>query len=325
MHWLWDNIRLKKEDRIGMSALITFLLIFLFFKWYLLFIHRPVQDQFRVLELDEYDHTIIDSVASTRKPKKTGFTSSEKKPTWIVATSSSIGKVKQTTNEKQTFSFFSFDPNTIHEDSLKLLGFNQKVCRNLIKYRNAGGRIKSPEGLLRIYGMDSLFYHRIRPYVSIKNKTTKEIRSNIYTGVQKPFKTALSLEEIDINVADTLSFKRLRGIGTVYANRIVKYRKSLGGFYSIDQINEVWGISDSLFLSIKPYLRIDASEIQKKNINEMDKENLAKHPYVDWREAKIITKFRKMHGDFESIDQLYKLHGIDTGLVDTLKYYFAVK
>ena len=327
MHWFWDNIRLKKEDRVGMSALITFLFIFLFFKWYLLFMHSPDSKQFRALELDEYDHFILDSISTFNKPQKPGYSFSKKKPIKIegVSETAIVDNVIPTVNEKQILSFFTFDPNTVHEDSLRLLGFNQNVCRNLLRYRNAGGRIRTPEALLKIYGMDSLFYQKIEPYVSIKKKTANDTNSDKYKRYQKPFKKALALGEIDINVADTMTFKKLRGIGSVYANRIVKYRRSLGGFYSIDQINEVWGISDSLFLKIKPYLKIDISELQKKDINVMDKDNLAKHPYIDWKEAKIIAKFKKMHGDFESIDELYKLHGIDPGLVDTLKYYFAVK
>ena len=310
-----------------MSALIIFLLFFLFFKWYFLSIHKADDGRFRALESHEYDHIIIDSVSAIGELKSPVYSYSKRNHSREEKTSATVSedKLKSSLNIKQTFSFFTFDPNTAPEDSLRLLGFNQKVCRNLVKYRNAGGRIKTPGALLRIYGMDSLFYQEIKPFINIKKNIANEIKTNKYTGIQKPFRKSLALAEIDINMADTMTFKRLKGIGSVYANRIVKYRRSLGGFYSVDQINEVWGISDSLFMNIKPFLRVDEAELKKKNINQMDKDNLAKHPYIDWKEAKIITKFKKMHGDFESIDELYKLHGIDSGLVDTLKYYFAVK
>ena len=94
---------------------------------------------------------------------------------------------------------------------------------------------------------------------------------------------------------------------------------------SIDQLKEVWGISDSLFLQVRPYLVEDHSNLDKRNINELAMNELAKHPYIDWKQAKIISKYMKMHGSFGSMDELHKIHGIDPKLIDTLTYYFEAR
>lgn len=72
-----------------------------------------------------------------------------------------------------------------------------------------------------------------------------------------------SVAPIEINSADTTLFKSLPGIGEVYALRIIKYRKLLGGFVEIDQIKEVYGIKNELFIELKPYLTIDTKRVKK--------------------------------------------------------------
>ena len=60
---------------------------------------------------------------------------------------------------------------------------------------------------------------------------------------------------VNINTADTSAFIALPGIGNKLALRIVNFRDKLGGFYSIDQIGETYGLPDSVFRKIKPILK----------------------------------------------------------------------
>ena len=49
---------------------------------------------------------------------------------------------------------------------------------------------------------------------------------------------------VELNMADTTTLKKVPGIGPVFANRIVKYRNLLGGFYAVSQLREVYGIDE---------------------------------------------------------------------------------
>lgn len=110
-------------------------------------------------------------------------------------------------------------------------------------------------------------------------------------------------ETIDINEADTNLLKKIPGIGSTYANRIVKYKNLLGGYVSIEQLKEVWGIDNELFCKICPYIRI-TPKIEKLNVNTVEFKDLIKHPYINKEQARIIIDIRERKGNFESINRL---------------------
>ncbi|HBK40302.1 MAG TPA: hypothetical protein DDZ57_01845, partial [Porphyromonadaceae bacterium] len=51
--------------------------------------------------------------------------------------------------------------------------------------------------------------------------------------------------------------------------RIVKYRNLLGGFVSVEQLREVYGIDNELFSRISPYIQADEN-FRKLWINELE-------------------------------------------------------
>lgn len=61
---------------------------------------------------------------------------------------------------------------------------------------------------------------------------------------------------VELNSADTTELKRLRGIGSVLSARIVKYRTKLGGFSSVEELKNVYGLSDETYQSILPHVWI---------------------------------------------------------------------
>ena len=320
MNWFWDNLLLKKEDRLGMLVFLGILVLLLIGRWVLVVWYTP-----QFVEFDSSKYNDVEFIDIQKEPleKNSEVLSTHRidKPQKFINKSMPIQAAKDPLTHE--ISLFDFDPNLIGKDSLLLLGLSGYAAANLLKYRSNGGRFNEASDLKRIYGLDEEKYEKLEPHVRIMTTAKEAIEKQ--TVKPKSKKQKLALGSIDINLADTTDFKSLRGIGSVYANRMVKFRGSLGGYFSIDQINEVWGISDSLYLAIKPYLKIDTSSLQKRNINLQSKESLAKHPYIDWKKAKTITKYRKMHGDFSSIDELYKLHGLDDAFVDTLSQYFTVQ
>ncbi|MEM9544410.1 MAG: helix-hairpin-helix domain-containing protein [Bacteroidota bacterium] len=331
MNWLWDNVCLKKEERAGMFVFICILFVLLMIKWYLVAWYKPNSDEWSCERFAEIEYMIWNDEGNRKKVSQSSGITTE------IDTEPISKRKSQTSNYTQKesrVSIFEFDPNRISYDSLLLLGLKSYAAKNMIKYREKGGRFKTPDDLKRVYGLERSLFERIEPYVKIEESSKKKLEKIEEQKIatmpiaqeRKKSKTPmLAPHSIDINLADTTELKKLKGIGSVYANRIVKFRRSLGGYFSIEQINQVWGISDSLYLSIKPFLKNSSPDIQKKNINELDKKSLSRHPYVDWKNAKTIMSYRKMHGDFESIDDLRQMHGLSEGFIDTLAYYFDVR
>jgi DNA uptake protein ComE-like DNA-binding protein len=137
-------------------------------------------------------------------------------------------------------------------------------------------------------------------------------------------KNKLSLQVLDINQADSIAWERLPGIGEKLSSRIVKYRERLGGFVSMAQMKEVYGISDSLILALQPQLTLKKDFFPRKLIiNEADYGMLRKHPYVTQAMAKILLVFRKQHGIIENEGVLMKINGLDSVEIKKLLPYLS--
>jgi competence ComEA-like helix-hairpin-helix protein len=102
----------------------------------------------------------------------------------------------------------------------------------------------------------------------------------------------------------------LPGIGSKLAARIVNFREKLGGFYSVEQVGETYGVPDSTFQKIKNRLVVN-SEVRKVNINLATKEELKTHPYIRWQLANAIVEYRNQHGPFKSLEDLKKIVLVD--------------
>jgi DNA uptake protein ComE-like DNA-binding protein len=130
---------------------------------------------------------------------------------------------------------------------------------------------------------------------------------------------------LPINQADTADWALLRGVGSVLSRRIVSYRKALGGFVSIDQVAEVYGISPVLFEDIKPYLTLDSIELEAIDVNKASLRRLRNHPYMDYYMARAIVDARQTKGPFASLDQVEELEVFDAELWGKLENYLMVE
>ena len=116
-------------------------------------------------------------------------------------------------------------------------------------------------------------------------------------------------EIIEINSADTATLKKLRGIGKILSTRIVKYRNRLGGFYSINQLKEVYGLRPKTFKIIQPFLHCDTSMITKININKVSFKQLLRHPYLNYQQVKSIFRYKDKHHTIKNLQELEPLLG----------------
>jgi DNA uptake protein ComE-like DNA-binding protein len=145
--------------------------------------------------------------------------------------------------------------------------------------------------------------------------TTKFKARENFAGKNKKFEppkyVRKKIEPLEINAADTTAFIALPGIGSKLAQRIVTFREKLGGFYDVSQVGEVYGLRDSVFRKILPYLKCNAGSIQKININSAGKEVLKAHPYIRWSMANAMLTYRDQHGSFNNIVDLATIESID--------------
>lgn len=107
----------------------------------------------------------------------------------------------------------------------------------------------------------------------------------------------------EINSADTSQLKRIQGIGSVYSNRIVKFRKRLGGFVDIEQIAAVYGLNENMVDSIKKYFTLDLSKVKKISLEDANSYELRRYPFLSEKIIDEYLEFRTKRST-ESVDSL---------------------
>ena len=107
-------------------------------------------------------------------------------------------------------------------------------------------------------------------------------------------------EHVVLNTADTTILKTVPGIGPYYARKIMEYGKRLGGYVSVDQLDEIEGFP----LDAKDYLTIEGATPHKLNVNTLSLNELRKHPYLNFYQAKAITEYRRLHGPLHALSDL---------------------
>ncbi|MEM8565449.1 MAG: helix-hairpin-helix domain-containing protein [Bacteroidota bacterium] len=119
--------------------------------------------------------------------------------------------------------------------------------------------------------------------------------------------------QFDINEADTNQLKQLRGIGSVFSKRILKYRDLLGGFVRVDQLSEVYGLQDSVLMQLDTLVFV-ASDFSPRmiDINASNANQLSKHPYLKKSVARAISNYRYQHGDFSEPTELRNIRLLDS-------------
>jgi competence ComEA-like helix-hairpin-helix protein len=113
---------------------------------------------------------------------------------------------------------------------------------------------------------------------------------------------------IEVNSATQQDFEKLYGIGKVYAERIITFRDKLGGFYSINQLKDVFGIEDSTFQKFKKNLTIKPVKPKKININTATYDELITNPYFFSTVAKQIVGYRNKIKQYSSIEDVKNLY-----------------
>ena len=199
---------------------------------------------------------------------------------------------------------FPFDPNTADSTQLLRLGLEPWQVRNIYKYRAAGGIFRKKEDFARVYGLTQKMYRELEPYIRISadyqpaSLLVKEEKQE-HDTLLFPQKIAEG-ETVDLAVADTSELKTVPGIGSYFARKIVDYRERLGGYVSVEQLDEI----DGFPLQAKKYLRLGEMEVRKLNLNTLSLSELRRHPYLNYYQARTIVEYRRKKGALKSLDDL---------------------
>jgi len=202
---------------------------------------------------------------------------------------------------------FPFDPNTADSTQLLRLGLQPWQVRNIYKYRAAGGIYREPSDFARLYGLTLKQYRQLEPYIRISEDyqpaarfISKDVTMEERDTMQYPVKLQPQ-ERIVLNTADTAQLRKVPGIGHYFARKIVEYRERLGGYVSVQQLLEIENFPDT---AVNYFIIPDDTQLRKLNLNRLSLNELKRHPYISFYQARAIVDYRRLHGPLESLQQL---------------------
>ena len=291
----------SRGERNGIIILLFLIVVFAFVSKY---IHLLKPDE--SIDFSEYEQK-IDEFEKSLKQQNNQFNDT-----------SALLSNADTVNVPD--SLFKFDPNTATDTIFLMLGVKSKQIKTIRNYLSKGGKFYKPEGFKKIYGISPTLYDKLEPYIEIAQLEKQKEYSKEYTkeypkynnfNDKKPYTKDQTYVKkdvsviVEINAADTTELKKIKGIGSSFAKRIIKYRDMLGGFIKKEQLLEVYGIDSLKYVQIQPFIEINSSLINKININTATIEEMGKRPYIKYKNAKSIINHRTKKGLFKSVDDVF--------------------
>lgn len=281
---LKDFLYFTRGERRGILVLITgIILIFLSGYLYSFWQNRQMlsdkEIQQQISALKEYDDFIA-SVQIKEKNTRNYSKYPEKQPAPAISP-------------------VPFNPNTADSATLRRLGLPEWMAGNILHYRRKGGKFRKPEDFRKVYGLTEEQYQLLSPYISIPPEDTARRMASLYlpqVSKDSIYKYPAGTV-IDLNSADTIELKKIPGIGSGIARLITGYRQRLGGYYRIEQLEDI----HLDYRQLEGWFKIQPEEIKCINLNRASVERLRNHPYIDFYQAKAFVEYRKKKGTLHSL------------------------
>ena len=284
---MWkDFLNYTKTERQGIIVLVVLILgVYAAPKLFSFFTHAEDTDCRENEKFDKEYNDFISSLRETQPHQKSGhsFQSSPQREIKLAV----------------------FDPNIADSTTFLSLGLPSWMIKNILHYRYKQGKFRHPEDFRKIYGLTEEQYQTLRPYIQITedfSSTNKDtVRLLTTPSIQRDTLVKyLPGTIISLNSADTTELKKIPGIGSSIARMIVNYRERLGGFFRIEQLQEIHLKAEKL----RPWFSIDTHQTRRINVNKTGMERMMHHPYINYYQAKVIIEYRKKKGFLKSLKQL---------------------
>ena len=207
---------------------------------------------------------------------------------------------------------FRFNPNNLSLTQWEQLGLTGHQASIIKHYEAGGGHFYKKDDLKKIYGLTADDYQRLEPYITID--ADPYVAHKAQPGVL-----------IEINSADSARLTQIRGVGPAFAARIIAYRQRLGGFRTVEQLKEIYGIDSARYAEISSGVKVNTSRVTRININEVDFEGLRKFPYLTNKQTNAIIQYRKQHGNYKGIADMKNIVLLDENILRKIEPYLVFK
>ncbi len=187
--------------------------------------------------------------------------------------------------------------------------------------------------------------------LSLSQAKAEELESKLQAIERKEYTykrdtIQIRLRDFDPNTADSLTLREL-GLPHWMARSVLRYRAKGGKFRTPEAFRKVYGMNDTLFATLQPYIQIDTTLFAKRDtVRWASDTTFAKKLYKEKRDTILclnsadtaslqlirgigkytaiqIIKYRNQLGGYASVTQLREIPNLPT-IADSIMPYFTV-
>lgn len=221
---------------------------------------------------------------------------------------------------------YLFNPNFITDYKGYKLGMSVQEIDRLLAFRKENKYVNSPKEFQNVTKVSDSLLHVMAPYFKFPdwvNNKKYNTKFKVYTSYQnQAFAKKEKIVLIDINQATKEDLVKIYGIGDAISLRILKQKELLGGFVSMEQMKEVWGLSPEVIENLNTHFKVSiVPDFKKIDINNASLKELAQFYYFRYSLAKEIVTYRSMKGNIKNIEDLTKIKGFPVDKANLIGLY----
>ena len=232
-------------------------------------------------------------------------------------------KLNKTTASEYSshYKVYPFNPNFISDEKAYRFGMTLEQIQRLSDFRKQGKFANSAKEFQLVTGVSDSVLKVMAPRFKFPDWVTNPSNSNYSKSNWKEFPKKQAIAILDINQATKEDLMKIVGIGDAISDRIIKQKELLGGFVSMDQMTEIWGLSPEVVYDLNKYFVIKSNPNTKKiNINTASIKELGQFYYFRYPLSKNIVTYRSMNGDI-NIEDLANIKGFPLDKIKIIALY----
>ena len=243
------------------------------------------------------------------------------KQKWL-ALQSQIDSMKME-EKKESPKIYLFNPNFITDYKGYKLGMSVPEIDRLLAFRKENKYVNSSKEFQNVTQVSDSLLDAIAPFFKFPDWVNNKKQFKVYGKYSnKAFAKKEKIVFIDINQATQKDLISIYGVGEAISLRILKLKESLGGFVSMEQMNDIWGLSPEVIENLSTHFKVTAMpNLKKIDINNASLKELSQFSYFRYPLAKEIVTYRSMNGDIKNIEDLTKIRGFPVDKAKIIALY----
>jgi len=236
-----------------------------------------------------------------------------------------LDSMQSESSDDSPFQIYPFNPNFISDYKGYILGMSPEEIDRLLAFREQGRFVGSAEEFQKVTGVTDSLLERISVHFKFPKFQKAVSRTAANNRIEGPNRIVV-LKKKDLNKASLEDLKKVRGIGPVFAKRIIAYRNLLGGFSFADQLNEVYRLPAETIENLQSQFEIqEPPQIERLNINTASFKQILDLPYIDYPLTRRIMAFRSEEKIITDLSDLKKIDSFPIDKYERIAVYLLAE